>query len=142
VSDLGVQMAIIVGAAIFFAARAKNHFRSTAPPATTWHAFHRHQWAGPAGRGWKSRACLRGCRAPSRCTRSPSRSFAGGLCVTSKRPRRHFAAGTGNPYFSTDTAAALRAMEIKGHVILKATRVDGIYDADPEKYPAQKCLTA
>jgi uridylate kinase len=44
-----------------------------------------------------------------------------------------FAAGTGNPYFSTDTAAALRAMEIKADVILKATRVDGIYDADPEK---------
>src|ERR1700692_2583749 len=44
-----------------------------------------------------------------------------------------FAAGTGNPYFSTDTAAALRAMEIKAEVILKATRVDGIYDADPEK---------
>jgi uridylate kinase len=44
-----------------------------------------------------------------------------------------FAAGTGNPYFSTDTAAALRAMEIKAQVILKATRVDGIYDADPEK---------
>ncbi len=43
------------------------------------------------------------------------------------------AAGTGNPYFSTDTAAALRAMEIKAEVILKATRVDGIYDADPEK---------
>ena len=46
-----------------------------------------------------------------------------------------FAAGTGNPYFSTDTAAALRAMEIKAHVIMKATRVDGIYDADPEKVP-------
>src|ERR1700688_2500005 len=44
-----------------------------------------------------------------------------------------FAAGTSNPYFSTDTAAALRAMEIKAHVIMKATRVDGIYDADPEK---------
>jgi uridylate kinase len=44
-----------------------------------------------------------------------------------------FAAGTGNPYFSTDTAAALRAMEIKAEVILKATKVDGIYDADPVK---------
>jgi uridylate kinase len=44
-----------------------------------------------------------------------------------------FAAGTGNPYFSTDTAAALRAMEIKADVILKATRVEGIYDADPEQ---------
>jgi uridylate kinase len=44
-----------------------------------------------------------------------------------------FAAGTGNPYFSTDTTAALRAMEIKAEIILKATKVDGIYDADPVK---------
>jgi len=43
-----------------------------------------------------------------------------------------FAAGTGNPYFSTDTAAALRAMEIHAEVILKATKVDGIYDRDPQ----------
>ena len=52
-----------------------------------------------------------------------------------------FAAGTGNPYFTTDTAAALRAMEIKAEVILKGTRVDGVYTADPmldphaTKYP-------
>jgi len=46
-----------------------------------------------------------------------------------------FGAGTGNPYFSTDTAAALRAMEIKADVILKATKVDGIYDADPMLVP-------
>jgi uridylate kinase len=44
-----------------------------------------------------------------------------------------FAAGTGNPYFSTDTAASLRAMEIKADAILKATKVDGIYTADPVK---------
>jgi uridylate kinase len=49
-----------------------------------------------------------------------------------------FAAGTGNPYFSTDTAAALRAMEIKAEVILKATKVDGVYDADPKKFPEAK----
>src|SRR5881397_3302806 len=47
-----------------------------------------------------------------------------------------FGAGTGNPYFSTDTAAALRAMEIKADVILKASKVDGIYDADPMVYPS------
>jgi uridylate kinase len=47
-----------------------------------------------------------------------------------------FGAGTGNPYFSTDTAAALRAMEIKADVILKATKVDGIYDADPMVKPS------
>jgi uridylate kinase len=46
-----------------------------------------------------------------------------------------FAGGTGNPYFSTDTAASLRAMEIKADVIMKATKVDGIYDADPMKVP-------
>jgi uridylate kinase len=46
-----------------------------------------------------------------------------------------FAAGTGNPYFSTDTAAALRAMEIRADIILKGTRVDGIYDTDPLKNP-------
>ncbi len=50
-----------------------------------------------------------------------------------------FGAGTGNPYFTTDTAGSLRAIEIKADVILKGTRVDGIYTADPEKFPdAQK----
>ncbi|PLX95631.1 MAG: UMP kinase, partial [Desulfuromonas sp.] len=44
-----------------------------------------------------------------------------------------FGAGTGNPYFTTDTAASLRAMEIGANVILKATKVDGVYSADPEK---------
>ncbi len=61
-----------------------------------------------------------------------------------------FAAGTGNPYFTTDTAGSLRAIEISADVILKGTRVDGIYSADPEKDPTatkfntitfQECLT-
>ena len=47
-----------------------------------------------------------------------------------------FGAGTGNPYFTTDTAASLRAIEIKAGVVLKGTRVDGIYTADPEKDPS------
>ena len=46
-----------------------------------------------------------------------------------------FGAGTGNPFFTTDSAASLRAIEIDCDVILKGTRVDGVYDADPEKYP-------
>ncbi len=46
-----------------------------------------------------------------------------------------FGAGTGNPYFTTDTAASLRAVEIQADVVLKGTRVDGIYTSDPEKYP-------
>lgn len=49
-----------------------------------------------------------------------------------------FAAGTGNPYFTTDTAAVLRAIEIGADVIIKGTRVDGVYDSDPEKNPSAK----
>lgn len=52
-----------------------------------------------------------------------------------------FAAGTGNPYFTTDTAASLRAMEIGADVILKATKVDGIYSSDPLKVPSAKKYT-
>ncbi len=49
-----------------------------------------------------------------------------------------FSAGTGHPYFSTDTAAALRAVEIEADVIIKGTRVDGVFDSDPEKNPGAK----
>jgi uridylate kinase len=52
-----------------------------------------------------------------------------------------FGGGTGNPYFSTDTAAALRANEIGAEVILKATKVDGVYDSDPKKNPQAKRFT-
>jgi uridylate kinase len=55
-----------------------------------------------------------------------------------------FAAGTGNPYFTTDSAAALRALEIKAEVILKATKVEGVYSADPVKDPTAtryECIT-
>ena len=50
--------------------------------------------------------------------------------------------GTGNPYFSTDTAAALRAMEIDADVLIKATKVDGVYDSDPQRMPVQFALSA
>jgi uridylate kinase len=49
-----------------------------------------------------------------------------------------FAGGTGNPYFSTDTAAALRALEINAEILFKATKVDGVYDKDPKKHPDAK----
>ncbi|WP_427171758.1 UMP kinase [Fusobacterium nucleatum] len=63
-----------------------------------------------------------------------------------RRAQRHlekgrvviFGAGTGNPYFTTDTAAALRAIEMEADVVIKATKVDGIYDKDPVKYPDAK----
>ncbi len=53
-----------------------------------------------------------------------------------------FAAGTGNPYFTTDTAAALRAVEMNAEVILKATKVDGVYDKDPMKHKDAKKFTS
>ena len=49
-----------------------------------------------------------------------------------------FGGGTGNPYFSTDTAAALRAMEIDADVVIKATKVDGVYDCDPHIQPERR----
>jgi len=52
-----------------------------------------------------------------------------------------FGAGTGNPYFTTDTAASLRAIEIEADVIVKGTRVDGIYDSDPEENPGAEFFT-
>ena len=64
--------------------------------------------------------------------------IAGGATLVPKHPVVIFGGGTGNPYFSTDTAAALRANEIGADIILKATRVDGIYDSDPEKNPKAK----
>ena len=51
-----------------------------------------------------------------------------------------FAAGTSNPYFSTDTAATLRALEINADVIAKATRVDGVYDKDPLEVSPTRCM--
>jgi uridylate kinase len=51
-----------------------------------------------------------------------------------------FAGGTGNPFFTTDTAATLRAVEIGASMIIKATKVDGVYDKDPNKYPDAKKL--
>jgi uridylate kinase len=51
-----------------------------------------------------------------------------------------FAAGTGNPYFTTDTAAVLRAQEIHAQILLKATKVDGLYEADPVQYPDAKFI--
>jgi uridylate kinase len=53
-----------------------------------------------------------------------------------------FAGGTGNPYFSTDTAAALRALEIGAEAILKGTRVDGVYDSDPLVNPEARMFTS
>ena len=78
-----------------------------------------------------SRACCPRCRS----TRSARITSAAARSAISKGPRAIFAAGTGNPFFTTDTAAALRAIEIGADVLIKATKVDGVYSADPMKDP-------
>ncbi len=75
------------------------------------------------------------CSQPSKCTRSLKPTFACVLFAIWKGRVVIFAAGTGNPYFTTDTTAALRACEINADCMMKATKVDGIYDSDPAKNP-------
>jgi uridylate kinase len=139
VNDLGVQVAIVVGGGNIFRGTRQKEFaidRATAD--------HMGMLATVInGLALQDALEKLGCH-----TRLLSAIEMHQVCepFIRRRATRHlekgriviFAAGTGNPYFSTDTAAALRAMEIKAQVILKATRVDGIYDADPEKVPGAR----
>jgi uridylate kinase len=132
VHKLGVQLAIVVGGGNFFrgvADQAKNMDRVSADHmgmlATVINSL------ALQGALEKSNVQTRVMSAIEMnqlaepyIRRRAIRHLEKGRCVI-------FAAGTGNPYFSTDTAASLRAMEIKADVLLKATKVEGIYDADP-----------
>ena len=124
--------------------------RSSSAAATSSAAWRRAPgaWTGRRPTTW---ACWPRSSTPWRCRTRSSRSASPRACrhaiemravaepFIRRRAIRHlekgrvviFAAGTGNPYFTTDTAAALRAMEMRAEVILKGTKVDGIYTADP-----------
>ena len=96
------------------------------------HAGHGHQRHRPPGRPGEGRRPTPATSRPSRSRPWPSRSSAGGSSATWRRAGSSSSrAGIGSPYFTTDTAAALRALEIGAEVILKATKVDGVYTADP-----------
>jgi len=139
VSDLGIQMAIIVGGGNIF--RGTRQKSLSIDRATG-------DYMGMLATVLNALALQDALEKLSVHTRVQSAIEMHQVCEPFIRRRavRHlekgrvviFAAGTGNPYFSTDTAAALRAMEIKADVILKATRVDGVYDADPEKVTGAK----
>ena len=94
---------------------------------------------------WKRSAFRRACFQRLIFRSWPSLSFgAARFGILEKGRIVIFAAGTGNPFFSTDSAAALRALEIKADVILKGTKVDGVYSADPMKDPSATrfdCIT-
>jgi len=139
VSDLGVQVAVVVGAGNFFRgvpASKQGLDRVVA------------DYMGMLATILNSVAIQDALEKGGTPTRVQSAIEVPQICEPYVRRRaiRHlekgrvviFAAGTGNPYFSTDMAAALRAAEIGAEVILKATKVDGVYDSDPVKNPKAK----
>ena len=128
----GVQIAIVVGGGNIFrglSAAATGMDRSTADYmgmlATVMNGLAIQDALEQSG-------CPTGCCPPSPCRRSASRTSAAGRSATSRRGGRWCWWPAPETHTTTDTAATLRAVEI-GQVILKATRVDGVYDADPER---------
>ncbi|HEY8370479.1 MAG TPA: UMP kinase [Thermodesulfobacteriota bacterium] len=134
VHDLGVEIAIVIGGGNIFrgiAASARGTDRASADYmgmlATVINALALQDALEKIGVDTRVQSAI-GMQAVAEpyIRRRATRHLEKGRVVI-------FAAGTGNPYFTTDTAAALRAMEINAEVILKATKVDGVYDADPMK---------
>ncbi len=131
----GVQIAVVIGGGNIFRGVSASHRRAwTARTPTTW---------GCSPRCINAMALQDALEKHSVFTRVQSAIKMEQIAEPYIRRRavRHlekgrvviFAAGTGNPFFTTDTAASLRAMEIGAEVIFKATKVDGVYDADPKK---------
>ncbi len=134
--DLGVELALVVGGGnIFrgFAAATAGMDRATADymgmMATAMNSLALQEALERAGGQTRVMSAIRMSEiAEPYIRRRALRHLEKGRIVI-------FAAGTGNPYFSTDTAASLRSMEIGSEAILKGTKVDGVYDKDPKKYP-------
>ena len=136
-ADLGVQVAVVVGGGNFFrglAGRGQGH-RARARRLHR-HAGDGHERAGDGGRAGADRPA--GARAVGRrdALAMPALFPPGGARASRQAPRHHVAGGTGNPFFTTDTGAALRAAELSCDAVMKATQVDGIYTADPKKDPS------
>ncbi len=136
VAQLGVELALVIGGGNIFrgiSTSAKGMDRSTA------------DYMGMLATILNAMAVQDSLEKIGVSTRVLSAIHTTELCepYIRRRALRHMekgrivicAAGTGNPYFTTDTAAALRAMELKCDALIKATKVDGIYDKDPVKYP-------
>jgi uridylate kinase len=142
VADLGVEMGVVVGGG--------NIFRGTSPQATGMDRSSADNM-GMLATVINALALQDACEKHGLQTRVQSAVNMQELCEPYIRRRaiRHlekgrlviFAAGLGAPYFSTDTAAAQRALEIDAEAILKGTKVDGVYDADPVKKPDAKRFT-
>jgi uridylate kinase len=139
VLDLGVQTAIVIGAGNLW--RGRDGIERGMEQATA-------DYMGMLGTVMNSMALMDALERSGVVTRVMSALEMRAVAEPYIRRRaiRHLekgrvvilGGGTGNPYFSTDTAAALRAMEIEANILIKATRVDGVYEADPEKDPEAK----
>jgi uridylate kinase len=139
VRDLGVQTAIVIGAGNLW--RGRDGIERGMEQATA-------DYMGMLGTVMNSMALMDALERSGVVTRVMSALEMRAVAEPYIRRRaiRHLekgrvvilGGGTGNPYFSTDTAAALRAMEIEAAIVIKATRVDGVYEADPEKDPDAK----
>jgi uridylate kinase len=139
VKNLGVELAIVIGAGNIWRGRVgieRGMERATA------------DYMGMLGTVINSLALMDALERAGTVTRVMSAIEMRALAepYIQRRAMRHLekgrvvimGAGTGNPYFSTDTAAALRAMEIGAEIVIKATKVDGVYSADPAKDPTAK----
>ncbi len=134
VNDLGVEVAIVIGGGNFFRATAVSA-RGMERTSADYIGMLATLINGLALRDVLENYGLR-CRLQSALEAGKlAEPCMGERAVNHLKKGRVviFAGGTGNPYFTTDTAASLRAMEIKAEVILKATKVDGVYDSDPMK---------
>lgn len=139
VSDLGVEIAIVIGAGNLW--RGRQGLERGMDRATA-------DYMGMLGTVMNSLALMDALERQGIITRVQSAIEMRAVAEPYIRRRaiRHlekkrlviFGAGTGSPYFSTDTAAALRAMEIDADVLIKATKVDGVFDKDPQKNPDAK----
>lgn len=135
--DLGIDIAIVVGGGNFWRGRSSTNMNRTKADhigmlATTMNAIYIADSLEHMGLDVRVQSAIDMHRIAEPYIRNKAiRHIEKGRIVI-------FAAGTGNPFFSTDTAAALRAAEIDADVILKATTVDGIYDSDPKSNPDAK----
>lgn len=141
ISDLGIQIAIVVGGGNIFrgvSASARGMDRATADYvgmlATIMNALALQDALEKLGADTRVLSALG--------MQEVAETYIRRRAIRHLEKRRVviFAAGTGNPFFSTDTAAALRSLEIGADVILKATKVDGVYDADPTLHPEAKMM--
>ena len=132
--DLGAEIAIVVGGGNFWRGRSSGEMESTRADhigmlATVMNALSVADALENMGVEVRVQAALQMQQVAEPYIRNKAtRHLEKGRIVI-------FACGTGNPFFSTDTAAALRAAEINADIIFKATMVDGVYDKDPKKYP-------